>query len=162
MFYPARQVGPYNLWIGSERDSQNVTAARRRGIGLVVNCTRDIPVRVPGVRHLRLPIDDSSNEAGTFLAHLPRIVSAIDHSLTKGRGVLVHCYAGVSRSASVVAAFLMYKEGLTPRAAMTRVRGAKPETFGPTPNFERALDAFHDVLRSLRTRTPAGSAARPA
>ena len=148
MFYPGKRVAPYNLWIGSKGDSANVTAARRRGIGLVVNCTRDIPRHLAGVRFLRVPVDDAQDEGGTFLAHLPRIVAAIDQHLSAGQGVLVHCYAGVSRSASVVAAYLMAKEGLTPAQAMARIRRLKPETFQPSPTFLRPLQAFAATLRS--------------
>lgn len=153
MFYPAKRITPYQLWIGSEADSKNAEAARRHGVGLIVNCTRNIPARVPRVRHVRVPIDDSSDEAGTFLAHLPVVVRLIDEHLSKGQGVLVHCYAGVSRSASVVAAYLMYKEGLSPRQAMARIRRIKPETFGDSPNFLRPLTAFHGVLHPARSTT---------
>ena len=155
MFYPAKQIRPYRLWIGSEADSSNVAAARRRGVGLIVNCTRNLPALVPGLNHFRVPVDDTSDEGSTFLEHLPRAVVLIDEHLSRGHGVLVHCYAGVSRSASVVAAFLMYREGLTPRQAMARVRRMKPETFGDSPNFFKALVAFQEVLRPSTRQTRA-------
>lgn len=150
MPFPAKRVPPYALWIGSEADSRDVASASRHGVALVVNCTRDLPFRVPGVRAHRVPVHDSPDEGGTMLAHLPVAVALIDAALASGRGVLVHCFAGVSRSASVVAAFLMYKEGLTPRQAIARIRRVKPETFGEPPTFLRALEAFHATLRRLR------------
>ena len=145
MHYPAKQVLPYKLWIGSERDSEDVAAAHRHGVGLIVNCTRDIPFTVPGVKHLRVPLHDSPAETSTFLRHFPKAIKAIDDHLRKGDAVLVHCFAGISRSASVVAAYLMFREGLTPLQAMQRIKRAKPETFGPTPNFLEALESAHRV-----------------
>lgn len=152
-FYPARQVTPYRLWIGSKQDSRNTAAARRHGVTLVVNCTRDLPAGVRGARHHRVPVDDHADEAAVFLSHAPPTLRLIDDHLARGDAVLVHCYAGISRSASMVAAYLMFKEGLTPRQAMARVRRLKPETFGPRPNFLPALEALHPALASAR-RSP--------
>lgn len=147
MFFPAKRVPPYNLWIGSMQDSQDSRAAQHRRVGLIVNCTRDLPCAVRGVRCVRVPVHDSPSEATTMLAHLPKAVKAIDEHLRKGDAVLVHCFAGVSRSASVAAAFLMHKEGLTPKQAISRIQKHKPETFGDPPTFLRALDAWHAHIR---------------
>lgn len=161
MFFPGKRVTPYALWIGSKRDSRNVGAARRHDVTLVVNCTRNLPMVVPGVQHHRVPVDDSSDEVPTFLQCLPQAVLLIDDHLSGGGGVLVHCYAGISRSASTVAAYLMYKEGLTPRQAIARIRRLKPETFGDDPNFMGALEAFHEFLHgTMRAETRGGAASR--
>lgn len=141
-FYPARRITPYRLWIGSKADSRNVSAAERHGITLVVNCTRDLPFVLRGVRRVRVPVHDDASEAPVMAAHLPRAIAAIDDELRRGGTVLVHCYAGVSRSASVAAAWLMAAERLTPRQAIARVQACKPETFGERPNFLKALQAL--------------------
>ena len=146
-FYPAKQIGPYKLWIGSRVDSLNRVAAQRHDVGLIVKCTRDIPFSVPGVKRVRVPVDDIPDDAAVMLAHIPKAVRAIDETLRHGKAVLVHCHAGISRSASVVAAFLMAREGLSPTQAIARIRRAKPETFRPNANFQVALDTWHATLR---------------
>lgn len=149
-YYPAQKIGPYNLWIGSKQDSRNVTAAQRHNIGLVVNCTRDLPFLVPRTTRYRVPVDDTEDEADTMMQHLPRALFLIDQHLRRGDGVLVHCFAGISRSASVVAAYLMYREGVPPAKAMRRIRKVKPETFGPSPNFEKALNKLGVALKKTQ------------
>ena len=149
-FYPARRIAPYDLWIGSKRDAYNAATAARRGVGLVVNCTRDRPFKIPGVRRVRVPVDDDPSESPVFLQHVAKAVQAIQSTLKNGRGVLVHCYAGISRSASVVAAFLMAQEGLTKAQAMSRIRASKPETFTPRANFGAALTAVENATRTKR------------
>ncbi len=64
-----------------------------------------------------------------------------------GGAVLVHCYAGVSRSASCVIAFLMQECGLTFLEAMTYVRKKRPIVF-PNFGFQRQLMDFEKALRS--------------
>lgn len=149
-FYPARKIEPYALWIGSRQDSRNKTAAARHGVTLVVNCTRDLPFVLPRVRHVRVPVDDHADDWADMLEHLPDALKAIDGELRRGGCVLVHCFAGVSRSASVVAAYLMFREGLTPRQAIARVQARKPETFGARPVFMDALDTLHAALKKTQ------------
>lgn len=64
-----------------------------------------------------------------------------------GGAILVHCYAGVSRSASCVIAFLMQECGLTFLEAMTFVRKKRPIVF-PNFGFQRQLMDFEKALRS--------------
>lgn len=146
MYYPARQI-VHGLWIGSKGDAGSAARARRRNIGLVVNCTRDIPAELP-VPTYRVAVDDWPGDADAMLGHLPAAVLVIDDALQRGQGVLVHCFAGIQRSATVVAAYLMWKEGLGRAEAMRLVRTAKPETFSPRPTFGGALGRWQAHLEA--------------
>jgi atypical dual specificity phosphatase len=54
---------------------------------------------------------------------LPGIVSFIDAQLDQGRGVLVHCFAGIGRTGTVLAAWLLHRDpGLSAAQAISRVR----------------------------------------
>ena len=143
-FYRARQIVP-GLWIGSAEDAADAAAARRRDIKLVVNCSRDIPA-VLSVPTYRIAIDDWSGESRTLLKHLPRILPVVDAVLEAGHGVLVHCFAGMQRSAAVVTAYIMWKRGLTAAEAMALVQRTKPETFTPEPTFLKALQRWERTL----------------
>jgi protein-tyrosine phosphatase len=147
LFYPSRQIVP-GLWVGSAADAQDSARARQRKIRLVVNCSKDIPATLASgtVTVLRVPIDDWTGEADVLLGHLPDAVQAIDAALERGHGVLVHCYAGMQRSAAVVAAYLMWRHGYPAREAMKRVRLAKPEAFTPRPTFGKALLRWQRAL----------------
>ncbi len=162
-FWPAKQIIP-GLWIGSAADAVNVRAAERRGIKLVVNCSKDIK-QPPGwpTPVTRIPIDDAEDETEVILRHWPRVVKAIDAVLSKGGAVLVHCYAGLQRSAATVAAYLMWKYAYTAREAMRRVKLSKREAFTPKATFRQALELWQDILTSSPrpTRTPARLVASP-
>ena len=145
-FYPAKQIIP-NLWIGSEGDSANPSFFQRHNIRLVVNATASIPFRAPSdVRTYRVPVDDSPDENETMLRHFPTAVVLIDEVLNHGHGVLVHCRAGMQRSAALVAAYLMWKRGLTAEQAFEYINKRKPETFWPVPTFEPALRAWERTM----------------
>jgi len=58
----------------------------------------------------------------------------IKEALSNGGKVLVHCYAGVSRSATIVIAYLMQEHNLGYYEAMTFVKRKRPEVF-PNAGF---------------------------
>lgn len=55
-----------------------------------------------------------------------------------GGGVLVHCFRGKSRSATICAMYMMRALGISYDEAMTAVRAVRP-TAAPNSGFERAL-----------------------
>lgn len=147
-FFPAKRIIK-NLWIGSEGDSADRSFYDAHNIRLVVNATASIPIRAPsGVTSYRIPVDDDPSENDTMLRHLPIVVVAIDDVLRHGHGVLVHCRAGMQRSAAVVAAYLMWKRGMTADKAFEFINSRKHETFWPVPTFEPALRAWETQLRA--------------
>lgn len=48
---------------------------------------------------------DNSNQS--LIRHFPASIAFIKGAIERGTGILVHCYAGVSRSATIVIAYLM-------------------------------------------------------
>ena len=68
-------------------------------------CNEPIPAEDPrsGICHMRIPVEDV--DYADLLIHLPSAVRFIDQALRDGGVVLVHCVQGLSRSATVVAAY---------------------------------------------------------
>ncbi|KAF9051219.1 hypothetical protein BDZ89DRAFT_1088719 [Hymenopellis radicata] len=81
------------------------------------------------------------------------ILSAMRGRITihEGRGVLVHCQAGMSRSATIVAAYLMYTRHLTPEAALELIRKSRPQ-IDPNTGFLVQLELFHKASFRISQR----------
>jgi Dual specificity phosphatase, catalytic domain len=126
--YPAQEVAD-GLWVGSMADITDRMFLRRRAIRLVVNCTDNIPSTFFDPT-LTVAIQDSADSREALTEALPWIVPKVLERRRLGHPVLIHCMAGVSRSATVAAAVLMAERRLTAAEAIAAIQERKPETFG--------------------------------
>lgn len=75
----------------------------------------------------------------------------IVEALRAGERVLVHCGAGINRSSTVCCAAVMLLEGLTPAAALSRIRRTHPQAY-PDPYHWFALRQLHAQLQTSSRR----------
>lgn len=89
------------LWVGDLASATSEAYLSAAGITHVVNATR-MQVPHPGRRTVvQVPVDDTEREP--LLLFFGRISQLIHQVLQDGNSILLHCQAGVSRSASVCA-----------------------------------------------------------
>lgn len=69
------------------------------------------------------------NSTQSLLRHFPAAIAFMKDAIKRGGGVLVHCYAGVSRSATVVIAYLMQEYELSFEEAFSKASKARPIIF---------------------------------
>ncbi|KAF8555573.1 phosphatases II [Imleria badia] len=86
-----------------------------------------------------ISVQDSEYE--DLLIHLPGACHFIETALSSGGKVLVHCVMGISRSATVISAYLMVSQRLSVSAAIQYIRKRRPEIH-PNYGFVKQLHAF--------------------
>jgi len=97
---------------------------------------------------LQIPIRDGPFEE--LAGHLGKTTAFIADALKQQQprgSVLVHCVQGMSRSASVVAAYLIAVYGWSVREAVDFVR-SKASNALPNSGFVGQLQEYHDALRT--------------
>ena len=82
---------------------------------------------------------------------IQRICDELDAALAGGTRCLVHCAAGMSRSASLCAAYLVRSEGVTAAEAVKRVR-EKRQSVNPNPGFRDQLRRWERECAKARKR----------
>lgn len=93
-----------NLYIGSLRDAENRDFLFTSGITHIVNLS-GFPNSYPeDFEYLKIDIPDEPNQ--NIARYFPTTDMFIYKAISNGGIVLIHCYAGISRSASVLIAYL--------------------------------------------------------
>lgn len=104
--------------------------------------------------YLALPLFDDPE--ADLLAHLEASNAFIAGALQRGGAVLVHCYAGQSRSAALVIAHLITSQGLCLMDAWALTRRGRP-CAQPNSGFLRQLSAYAKLHADSGEATPGSS-----
>src|SRR5271169_3137767 len=100
-----------NVFVGGFLAAADPALVRRLGFSRIVKLFADAPL--PGWTHrhnvkcLVFEFDDVPD--ADLVAVLRRAIPFIRDGVARGERVLVHCHAGISRSVSVVAVYLMLR-----------------------------------------------------
>ncbi|MEA3400836.1 MAG: dual specificity protein phosphatase family protein [Armatimonadota bacterium] len=107
------------------------------GIGAIVSLTEDLPSDLRGESRfevLHLPIQDMTPPD---MEQVERYVRFVDRMLATGRAVGTHCLAGLGRTGTMIACYLVSR-GYSAEEAIRRVRDARPGAI-QTETQERAV-----------------------
>ena len=110
----------------------------------IFNCTRDLDhIHGDNIKNRRLPIDDylCDETVNELIFYIPQYVRTIWDDLQQGKVVIVHCRMGMSRSATLVAAYLIWRYRMTVDEAIALVREKSPQSF-MFVHFRCVLESF--------------------
>ncbi|KAJ7240338.1 protein-tyrosine phosphatase-like protein [Mycena haematopus] len=130
------------LYLGNLIAARSTRSLTERRITHVLSvCNDQIPAELPqsGITHMRIPIEDV--DYADLLIHLPSACQFIDRAIRSGGAILVHDVQGLSRSAAVVAAYLMWSHRLSSTKALETIRRARDQIW-PNAGFQEQLVLF--------------------
>nr|CDS29246.1 dual specificity protein phosphatase 14 [Hymenolepis microstoma] len=99
-------------------------------------------------RHIQIPVDDI--DYSNLRSHFDEVGDRIAREARRGGKTAVHCMAGISRSATIVLAYLMKYQRLNLSEAYNRVISVRP-CIQPNLGFWRQLIAYEESLYGYRT-----------
>lgn len=140
------------LYLGAKGvtgDLEKLTGLR---VGFIVNCTQDPPTEYPDqIRYFHVDVGDSASD--NISLYFDQACAFIEEARESGKCVLVHCTMGMSRSCSIVLAYLVKHQGMTLAQAFVHVKERRPVT-SPNPGFMAQLVDFERKIRGVATIDP--------
>ncbi|TRY99705.1 hypothetical protein DNTS_025242 [Danionella cerebrum] len=150
---PVANVGPTrilpHLYLGSQKDVLNKDLMAQNGITYVLNASNTCPKPefISESHFMRIPVND--NYCEKLLPWLDKTNEFIDKAKVSNCRVIVHCLAGISRSATIAIAYIMKTMGLSSDDAYRFVKDRRP-SISPNFNFLGQLLEFEKGLRLLK------------
>jgi len=130
------------LFISGIHEASDSLCLKNLGITHILCLTEFIKVKIPGITYLHLPVMDT--ETQDMIAIFDETFEFIDQARLSSGNVLVHCMAGISRSATVVTAYLMRKFGFSMGDSLEMVQKARPIVC-PNGMFRFQLQLYEDM-----------------
>ncbi|XP_069758233.1 dual specificity protein phosphatase 22-A isoform X2 [Narcine bancroftii] len=156
------------LYLGNIRDSQNKDSLVKNGITHILSICNNAKPVLEDMKYLCIPAFDSSNQNLDHLDLLliqylnssvifspSKVISRIQYfkecikfiheSRINGGGCIVHCLAGVSRSTTMVVAYLMTVTDYSWEECLFAVKSVRSYA-NPNINFQQQLQEFDATL----------------
>ena len=136
------------LYLGNEEAASNLNLLKSNGITHILIAGNFMPAVFPHhFKYKQIHISDTLRE--NILKYFDETYSFIDDAISSSGRILVHCHMSISRSPTVVIAYIMKKLNLSLKKAAYKVRKAHPLT-NPNPAFLRQLLEFDLTLQKAR------------
>ncbi|KAE9550104.1 hypothetical protein FO519_006679 [Halicephalobus sp. NKZ332] len=143
------------MFLGSQQDALDPEVLKKHGISKIINLSENCPrpESVPNnTNHfLRIPIKDSYS--AKLLPHFDAAYEFLETAKRSNEKVLVHCLAGISRSATLAIAYIMRSMGKTSDEAYKFVKARRP-SISPNFNFLGQLLEYEKQLKERHILSP--------
>jgi protein-tyrosine phosphatase len=137
-----------NLFLGDIDDVQSLNFIADHNIQLIINAAEE--VHVPDYANVNKVINlnwkDSLKQEISFNL-LDELIETINEYLHDSKGVLVNCYAGISRSTTILIAYMMKMYNMKFKKAYWYVIEKRVDVM-PNDNFIRILKRYEKYLKS--------------
>jgi len=113
--------------LGNAYNARNFYELEKHNIGLVVNCSKDIPNYFEdSLKYIRVSVEDKLDQ--DIYTFLDKTINIMDKYLNDNpeKNIFVHCFMGSSRSATVIIAYLIKFRKYTRRDALLFLRQKRP------------------------------------
>jgi len=140
-----------NLWLGDINSSKNKCFFDDNNIDIVMNCTKDIPFYSNYTKNIRISIDDNleNSEIDKLYLYLDKAVDLLNMELLNNKNILIHCYAGKQRSASIICSYLIKYANMSLLESIEAIKSKRLIIFTPCINFRNSLIKYEKKNQNI-------------
>ncbi|KAM4721642.1 interferon regulatory factor 8 [Rhinophrynus dorsalis] len=131
------------LYLGNIRDSEDKETLKRHGITHILSVHNNAKPLLQEMTYLCIAASDSSHQ--NLIQHFKQCIKFIHECRLDGGGCLVHCLAGVSRSTTILVAYLMTVTNFDWEDCLSAVKSVRSYV-GPNFGFQQQLQEYQMTL----------------
>ena len=137
-----------NLWLGNIIAAKSSKIIIENKINIIVNCSNNIPFYHETTKNYRIAVDDNleKDQIDKLYKYIPKIIPIIHNHLLNNDKILVHCYAGKQRSASIICSYLLKYTDMKLSQCIEIIKTKRLKAFSPEINFLDALIKYKNDL----------------
>ncbi|XP_058702131.1 dual specificity protein phosphatase 22-A-like isoform X1 [Poecile atricapillus] len=136
----------------SYQDSEDHENLLRKGVTHILSVHNHAKPVLEDMTYLCISASDSSSQ--NLLQHFKECIQFIHECRLAGGGCLVHCLAGVSRSSTILVAYLMTVTELGWESCLAATKAVRSYV-SPNPGFQQQLQEYERTLLQERQVTGA-------
>ena len=137
-----------NIYIGSAHNAANFNLLEENNIKLIINMTNEITNYYPDIYiYKQFGLNDNNkDDIERYLNDTYNIIEEFNKNNTENKNILIHCFMGKSRSASIIIYYIMKKYNKTFEEALIEIK-RKRNIVNPNIKFTDTLKHVKDSSR---------------
>lgn len=141
------------LYLGAKGVTSNLEQLESQNISYVINCSSEAEFATypPDFHYLHVRVDDSAN--APIAQYFEQCCEFITRARGEDKAVLVHCTMGMSRSATIVLAYLVGRANMSLMDAFEYIKQRRPVA-SPNPGFMLQLVDYELKVRGKASIDP--------
>ena len=134
------------LYLGAKGVTADLEKLNGLGVAYIINCSQeDAPMEYPSsIQYLQVDVEDAAT--ANIEQYFNISCDFIERARKEKKACLVHCTMGMSRSCSIVLAYLVRNCGMSLHQALIHVKERRP-VVSPNPGFMSQLVNFEKSVR---------------
>ena len=134
------------IFLGNAYNARNFYELEKQNIGLIINCSNDIPhYFLDSFEYQRVSVQDKLKE--NIYPFLNTCADSIHNYIQSypNKNILIHCFMGSSRSATILMAYIIKYKGYSRRDALNFLRD-KRDLVNINIDFFEQLGQFETII----------------
>ncbi|OMJ69711.1 hypothetical protein SteCoe_32499 [Stentor coeruleus] len=148
--YNFHQIIP-GLFISDSPCASNINFLLDKSISHILICAKELNPKFPKDFNYR-KLDILDTKRFNLKPYFDEAIRFIQSALNSRENVLVHCNLGISRSPSIVIAYLIYQCDMSYSKAFRYISKLHPTAY-PNPSFVKQLKIFESNRKELKKKT---------